>query len=279
MTAHRKTRRAMDGAIEAWRNRMGAWNISRSAADLADVLARHAGATPDRDAMLNRVTEELRTARIAEELRRLSLTAATAEIPGLGRRGVARLASADITCASDLSRPALEAVQGIGERGIVALLLWRDAATAAIDRSLEIEPSAITTAFEELNAVSLAEQERRKHRLNRLADELTAILDAMSVRSALPDGRLSAAIDAYQQAVADLRHLGLAEDQMRIQPTPAAKTFAPKVRRPGGSACPACGGSMVKRWARGGVSPARYFLGCANYPLCTGSRPMKSRKP
>ncbi|WP_374694335.1 restriction endonuclease [Janthinobacterium sp. J1-1] len=38
--------------------------------------------------------------------------------------------------------------------------------------------------------------------------------------------------------------------------------------------CPNCGVIMIRRSARSGRSAGRQFLGCANYPVCCGTRPL-----
>lgn len=38
--------------------------------------------------------------------------------------------------------------------------------------------------------------------------------------------------------------------------------------------CPKCGSIMVRRSARRGGSSGRQFLGCSNYPACSGTRPL-----
>lgn len=38
------------------------------------------------------------------------------------------------------------------------------------------------------------------------------------------------------------------------------------------TACPSCGGQMVRRLAKTGAKRGRFFLGCASYPDCRGTR-------
>ncbi len=276
VSAYRKARRDMDGTIDMWRTRVGAWTVAKAAADLASAAARHDAAAFDQDAALARATAGLIAGKTEEGLRRLPLTAAA--VSGLGDRGVARLASAGIRCAADLSRVKLEAVRGVGERGIATLLLWRDASAIAIERSLTLDPSSIATAFGELRNRADDDRARREHDLSRLAGELDAMLDALAARASASDRQLEAAVAAYRQALADIRHLGLSENDASTAPPHRPPKPVPKARKPGGAACPVCGGSMVKRWARSGPSPGSFFLGCSGYPACNGSRSLKPRR-
>ena len=277
VAAHRKARRDLDRTVDVWRNRVGAWTVAKSAGDLAAALARHDATAFDHDAALLDVTSALHGRLVEEELRRLPLTAAA--VPGLGERGVARLASAGIGCAADLDRAALEAVRGMGERGIVALLLWRDDAVVRIGRSVTPDPSAIAGAFDERRIRSFEDEARREERLVRLAAELDAALDELAVRAGSEDRRLEAVVDAYRRSLSDLRHLGLSEHDAPADQASVAQTSASKPRRSGTAACPVCGGAMSKRWARGGPNPNSFFLGCSNYPACSGSRSLRPRRP
>jgi len=279
MSDHRRAQRNLNGAIEAWRNRVGAWTGARGAADLAAAAAHHDTAAFDDEKVMDGLKRDLRARQIMDELRRLPLTAAV--MPGLGERTVARLAGAGIKYAADISRDALKTVHGIGEKGIVALLLWRDVVTVEAERKTKADPQKIAVAFEDARARQLDEDTRRKRKLTRLAIELDTALDELAARARLPDRRLDAAIVAYQQALADLRHLGLPEHGEGARPAPVQlkSITKPGPPRRGGAGCPVCGSAMVKRWARSGSAPGSSFLGCSAYPACTGSRSLRSRKP
>lgn len=277
VAGHRKARRSMHGALEAWRNRVGAWTVAKSASELA-ALAMHGDAhVIDPGAALSRIEQKLRAQKVENVLRQIPLTAAG--IPGFGERGAARLSAAGIRNAADLTRTALAAVHGMGEKGIVALLLWRDISAVGIEQKTTLDPAEISAACEELQNCARQDEANREQKLMRLADKLHAALDELAVRAKSPDERLLAAVGAYQQALADLTYLGLPEDGHSTAPKPIAQTSHPKTLKGGGTACPLCGGPMVKRWARTGLSPSRFFLGCSAYPSCRGSRPLRSRRP
>ena len=279
LSAYRRTRRALDGAVDAWRNRVGAWTVARSASDLAEAADHYDAATLDGEAALAGVASSLRAGRVEEELSRLPI--APSCIPGLGERGSARLVAAGLRHAGHLSRATLEAVSGVGEKSIVALLLWRDVAAVAAGRRATLEPLALAAESEDLRIRLDSEMELRRRGLDRLASETDAALDALLTRAGLPDSRLEAAVAAHRQATADLRLLGLSEHDIVVGTPPVAtgSNSAPRPRLRPGMGCPVCGGPMVKRWARTGSSPGSLFLGCSAYPACTGSRPLGSRRP
>jgi hypothetical protein len=164
----------------------------------------------------------------------------------------------------------------------VALLLWRDMAAIATGRTTTLDPAAITTAFAELRNRWIEDQARFERKLTRLAGELDTMLDELAVRVGSPDRRLHEALLSYRQASADMRHLGLPDDHASsapaLRPATVPKSVS-KPRKPGGTPCPVCGGSMVKRWARTGPSPGSFFLGCSGYPACNGSRSLRTRRP
>ena len=277
VVAHRRARRAMDNAVDDWRTRIGAWAVASSAAVLeAEALA--SGAVPmDAERALAWVTGRLRGRLVADELGRLPLSAAA--VPGLGERGVARLAAAGITSAADLSRAALEAVHGVGERGIVSLLLWHASTTVAIGRTVRLDPAAIAAGIDDLRRRSLENEAARQRNLSRLSQELHVALDELATRATLPDRHLEEAMRKYQQTRANLRHLGLQEDGTAVPLASSAPKPARKRHGAAGAACPVCGGPMVRRWAKGGASPNSAFLGCSSHPACTGSRPLAPRRP
>jgi hypothetical protein len=57
-----------------------------------------------------------------------------------------------------------------------------------------------------------------------------------------------------------------AEDPAASAPSDAAHAAA--------SACPACGGPMVRRRARRGTHAEQEFYGCSRYPVCQETRPV-----
>lgn len=277
VAAHRKACRAMDNVVDDWRTRIGAWTVARSADVLAAEALGGSAVTMDAERALAWVGDRLRDRMVADELSRLPLSAAA--VPGLGDRGVARLAAAGITRAADLSRAALEAVHGVGERGIVSLLLWRACTAVEIGRTARLDPAAIAAGIDDLRRRSLNKEAARERSLSRLSQELDVALDDLASRAGVPDRRLEEAIRAYQQSRANLRHLGLQEDGTPVLLASTAPKPVVKRHRTAGAACPVCGGPMVRRPVNGGASPNSGFLSCSSHPACTGSRPLAPRRP
>ncbi|MBP2513767.1 topoisomerase DNA-binding C4 zinc finger domain-containing protein [Sphingomonas sp. PvP018] len=277
VATHRRARRAMDNAVDDWRTRIGAWTVARSAEILATEALGSGAMTIDADRAIARVSGRLRDRLVADELSRLPLSAA--RVPGLGDRGVARLAAAGITRAADLSRAALEAVHGVGERGIVSLLLWHACTAVEIGTMVRLDPAAVAAAVEDIRRRSLEKEADRERRLVRLASELDVALDDLASRASLPDRRLEEAMREYQQTRADLHHLGLRKDGTAVPLASNASKPAQKRHGAARAACPVCGGPMVRRWPKSGASSNGSFLGCLSYPACTGARQLKPRTP
>lgn len=68
--------------------------------------------------------------------------------------------------------------------------------------------------------------------------------------------------------------LRLAEGAQRAPPGRAgcAPGAVPSMQAEDGCACPSCGGQMIRRQAKTGPRRGAYFLGCANFPDCKGTR-------
>ena len=65
--------------------------------------------------------------------------------------------------------------------------------------------------------------------------------------------------------------LKLAEG-VQLAPLGRAGIEAPAASAEDSRACPSCGGQMVRRQAKTGARRGGYFLGCANFPDCKGTR-------
>lgn len=285
-TAHLSARRAMECAMDEWRTRIGAWTAHRMAADLAEEMARHADAARVGDVHPGRIAEELRDLHVQRRMADLKLS--DVAVPGLGERGIGRLAAGGITNAGQLSRTSLKKLPGIGERIIASALLWRDETSVAIRRAATVPAAEIAAAEKEASTRRRDHEAASAARIERHADELARALDDVARLASREERHIAEAAAAFDQAVADIRFLGLSD--VASQPVvPAARPSIPtkpagpakpaKPAKSGGASCPTCGGAMVRRWARGGSSPGSYFLGCRAYPACTGSRPLKKRSP
>lgn len=200
----------------------------------------------------------------------------TARITGIGRIGSAKLAESGITTAADLDRLLLDRIPRFGEQSRLMLLLWRDGLAAEIGRNIAPERDRVAAAAEQLREARERETAAERSRLKQLVTRGEAALRSTATRAALPDARVAEAVGAFEQASLDLRHLGWSEQAPASVPRPPpASAPKPSTRAAGG--CPLCGGPMIRRWARGGSAPNRYFLGCASYPSCSGSRALRRR--
>lgn len=177
----------------------------------------------------------------------------------------------------DVSRAALEGVRGLGERGTLALLIWRDEATVEAGRSVRVTETDVGAASRALHARWSGEDARMSARLAGLADALEQELAALAVRAACPDARLSEAAARHRQALTDVCYLRLGTHGASGG-APSTPRSAASSAKASGPACPRCGGAMVKRWARAGSTADSYFLSCAAYPACSGARPLRRRR-
>lgn len=290
-----RARDAMNRELDAWRTRTGAWGAAAAAEQLSQLLrklakieSRHAVERADvvGAAISAHVELELRTAKLA-----------SAGIRGVGPGRLDALAKAGISAAADATRAKLGAVGAIGEAAIVSVLLWRGSVAARAARTCLVSSEAIADARRRIEARQRAELIDIERKLDREARALERLLDDVGTRARRRDPILDAALTEFEEASADLTHLDLpvpvgsggvlAGNASAPAPARGPKTVGGKTtgklksKRNTSAArgCPLCGAPMVKRWARAGTSPNRYFLGCSRYPACTGSRPLRGNRP
>lgn len=270
LDAFTTARRELEKETEAWRNRIGAWSLLRPAAELEAKVARVAATAARRSAEAADVERKVRRTMVEEKLALIPLT--SLNVPGLGKRGVARLAAAGIANAAEVDPVNIRVVAGISERAATALMLWRNATASSIECEVTVRPGDVA-----LEKARMVEEWRREDasigdRMGSMKADLERDIGMLLTRASQPDPRMDEAIARYWQAEADLDHLGIDKPVVKAKRAPSPKT---KIRKGSRTACPDCGGPMVKRWARAGSSPQRYYLGCARYPSCSGSRPIR----
>lgn len=274
--AHAKAQRALNVELDAWRERIGAWAVPRQASEVRMEAERLRDADGRHLTEIARMHHRLSAAMVQTELSRMVI-AEVASAP-IGPRGIERLATAGIRTAGDLELDALIRVRGIGDRGTASLLLWRDMQAVAIARNVAIAPGEVEAASKTLAEEWARRRAIAEERLRRLVRSLDLTVDALAQRAAAADPRLAQAMRDHNQTLLDLSHLGfdaVTNGRVRRPPAPAPKPS--KVRK--GTTCPSCGGPMTRRWARAGSSPNRFFLGCSDYPRCTGTRPLRRKAP
>ncbi len=274
--ARAKAQRALNVELDAWRARIGAWAVPRQASEVRIEAERLRQADSRHQTEIARSHRHLYDAAVENELSRMMI--ADTEAAPIGPRGIERLAAAGIRVVSDLTLDTLSGVRGIGDRGTAALLLWRDMQAIAIARRTTVSPEEVDAASKAMTEEWARRRIIAEERLHRLVCSLDQAVDALRGRAEVGDPRLAKAMHDHAQALLDLSHLGLnvvATKRDRRPVVPAPKPA--KLRK--GTSCPSCGGPMTKRWARGGTSPNRFFLGCSDYPRCTGTRPLRRKSP
>ncbi|MEO9132311.1 MAG: hypothetical protein ABI240_14020 [Sphingomonas sp.] len=276
----------LNAEIDAWRGRVGAWKASNAAQLLSVELSRYKQLERRRAAELAEVAPRLRAAQVRHKL--ASIPLASARIAGIGARRLAALSVAGIITAADVSRQSLEALRGLGERAIVAMILWRDALAVHTGRQAIIPAADVAAASSIIDQKYQLKLRICEKTLDRMVRELEHTLDDVASKAWQRDADLDAARFAFDQAAMDLRFLGLSK------PSPPAaghavhimaalsKTRAhanTRAKAKAGKNCPKCGGAMIKRWPRVGTRATQPFLGCVKYPACSGSRRTRKAKP
>lgn len=273
-------------AMNDWRTRLGVWDISQLIDDLRGDLAKL-----DRIALHRPVLLAQASASLIERETRAKLSTVPirgTRIPGIGNALFDRLGAEGIISVADVTRARLEAVNGIGESRIVALLFCRDALAVAVQRAVSDSDQVGRMASAERMVDDLSAKIRTSVQARIAA--LDTIVARIRKRVWLVDVPLQDAFRARDQAEADLKYLGIDEAALRRFATPpmsaptsparATKSKSKKPKKPA-QTCPRCGAPMVKRWSNGAAGQGRLFRGCSTYPRCSGSRPIHnmSAKP
>lgn len=288
-----RKRDRLSDEIDAWRGRVGAWKAARSAAVLADELRGFEQLQHRQAAALAEVEPRLRSDQIIREL--AAIPVSSAKVPGIGKRRLATMSAAGISSAADISRPALMKLKGVGDRAIIALILWRDALAVDTGRRVTLAAEQIAAASAVVRGKYRPKIIAAEHNLHRLVSVLERALDDVVARSRLPDPELESAEAAFDQAQFDQRFLDLTASAPVISDQAAflaalnapriTTTHKPKSRATArtktkanantSAGCPLCGSHMLKRWTRSGS----LFFGCVNHPSCQGSRHARKAKP
>lgn len=258
--------------------------MERSAKLLSEELNRFEQLQREQATALTEVEARLRSTRIISELAAVPLT--DARIRGIGQRRLAAMVRAGIASAADIARPPLMKLEGVGERAIVALVLWRDTLAVETGRRVTLTADEIAAASARTEQAYRPKVIAAQQTLHRIASGLERALDDLAAKARERDTDLEHAKAKFDQAAYDLTFLGLSarvsaiNDQATFEATLAAERVqqtTAKVRptKRASAGCPICGSPMIKRWTRTG-SP---FLGCMKHPSCNGSRPLRKGKP
>jgi len=274
LRSYQRARDGMDSVLDSWRGRIGAWAANKAAALLADDFLLLQRATQQGSITLAQVEAGLREQQIENELKRVLLS--DAAIAGVGRRRLATLAAVGIVSAADIHRTALERIPAIGEQVTINLIIWRDGMRADFDRRIVVDPVALEQASTTIREKAREGAAAIKQTLIRKAGKLDRALDDVVKLTQVRDPLIEAAVKSVNRAKAELRHLGLEVPRgWSTKPDTVVAKSNSIGKKAKGPLCPLCGRGMVKRWARAGSSPNRYFFGCAAYPRCSGSRPIR----
>ena len=274
----------LSAVLDSWRSRVGAWKAHQAAELLAEELRRHDRIALRQAGELSEIEPRLTAERVGIELEATRL--ARASINGVGPQRIDILSACGMVTAADLSRGSLEALDGVGERTIVALLLWRDALAVSVGRRVMVSPDEVAAIGAEARRRHRAEIAASERILDAMARELERAIADLTVMAGRRDAELEEAGLAFGRTAAELRRLGPISPPSGAAPVDvvsalkvatAALSSSAKRKRRGG--CPRCGAAMVKRWAGSGAASNRPFMGCTSFPGCTGTRPLRRRKP
>ncbi|WP_206365643.1 helix-hairpin-helix domain-containing protein [Sphingomonas sp. AAP5] len=272
-------------ALARWRMQIGVWEVTRLLEQVKGSVAKLERFENRRAFLLSIAVAQSVQLRVTGVLAGHPLTGS--RVPGVGAALIVTLARHDVVNVADLARDRLAAITGVGEKRILALLLWRDGLSVAAEK--EIRRSA--RRLEEIRIEAAAKVVNHRVALERSVRiglaELKNTIDLVYERASRTDTALAAALRARDQAKADVALIGSAPtalspaNRMIQQPASATITKSRKSKKGGGSAkpgkiCPCCGGPMVKRW--GGANGGKAFhYGCSAYPSCKGVRAAPGR--
>jgi Topoisomerase DNA binding C4 zinc finger len=214
----------------------------------------------------------------------------------------AALRSYGIESAADVAQGKVLAVPGFGSINSRPLLEWRQ----ELEKKFvyDPQPNAVDQAvLGKIRADTLQKAAHLRHELSMGAKELWKAVHACEHMRKTADPVISRLEATRNQIKADFAFLGIplparppkparipaaslrSAAPTRPPPPPRRQTVVSPVASPtttirintgGGStpSCPSCSKRMVVRTARHGRRRGRKFWGCAQYPLCRGTRPI-----
>lgn len=274
---------AMLEAIDDWRRRIGLVEMHDLRQSLADAKARLENMPADEQRRIAEHEATRRDSQLHNYLETFPIW--RAKIQGIGPAKVAALSSYGIDTAADVVIGRIVNVPGFGEVSAQPLLQWRRKLEARFVFRAQLLPTEIQEK-QRIRQSCASQAAQFRTALLKGASDLQRATATMQARAKSPDPAISRAHAKREQARVDLKYLGLPEPKVvvRAASKPAARQMPSATPRyttaqsnrsatpAAGAACPTCGGRMVKRLARRGRNPGRYFLGCAAYPRCTGTR-------
>lgn len=276
---HDAAERAAVRALDAWRTRLGVWDVAKLTDRLRRSVDRFERIEADRPKAITHVAAQIATKMAVDLLAQESIE--TARIPGLGTALKNHLAAHGIVSAADISRPALAAIGGIGEARIVSLLFWAEALTIhAEERASTVNRDKV---LDSATAALARYQQALRHQIHALCAEIDTRVARVRKAVWLVDRDLESALAARDQARVDLDHLGLTGlDLSSHFAIAAAKRPAPKPKKASKKrakmACPKCRSAMTLRWGPPVSGRRSLFYGCTAYPRCTATVAFKGKK-
>ena len=288
---HAAARVAAVQALDAWRTRLGIWDICKLSGMLQESLAA-------RDLIavrLPRLLEQASAHCLAEEVLEVMRTKAiaTAQVAGIGSGLRMLLAKHGIRTAAEIARGSLAAVPGLGETRIVALLLWRNGVAVEAEQAIAqaSASSRMAAAAARVDAQVAQLEASIRDRIANLENRVAKV----QKRASQFDPAVQATLAEYDQAAADLACLGIdcnasiavpTSGMSPAPPPPPRLKSKPKGKRkagagstkPAAKTCPSCAAPMVERWAQSGKPGRSLVLGCSTYPRCNGTRPLRKKR-
>lgn len=282
---HQAARIAALKALDTWKSSIGIWDVCRIVSGMADDLKALNRLYLDRPQLLAKARANWVAEKTTEMLRSHRL--AIASIPGIGDRVRAHLINHGIITAANVTRAHLDALPGLGDARIFALLLWRETLALEAERAVLKSGRADT----DMEARAHVARDKRVHQaetdLRARAEDLRQRVAKVLQRASLVDRNLHDAMCARDQAATDLAYLGIAAAvpaalAAKISPAPAARKAKAKPKTSGtkgkANPCPLCGAPMIKRWGSPAPGGSSMFRGCSTYPKCRGTRRIRKKK-
>jgi DNA-binding helix-hairpin-helix protein with protein kinase domain len=256
--------------LDRWRKSLGIARISTLRQALETTIVEYRKLPTERSASITSLAIERKQKQLYNFLDQLLIK--NAAISGIGAAKKVTLASFGIETAADVTYQAVTSISGFGSVTASSLVAWR----AQQERRFVYNPAPSHADKQAELQIEVAHAAKRNALARGLIDglgELQTLAANVTAQLNSASSTLSKIAIEKTQLEVDLAYLGVIKPsktsgaRMTTAHFTTAQTSTTSI-----PSCPRCGGQMVRRTARRGMSRGRGFWGCSRYPVCKGTR-------
>ena len=296
--AYEEAAAAFQSEVQNWHSRIGVYAFLKLKNELLETKNSFRIINAEKETLIQNYKKNRYEKQLLAYLDRFAIV--DANLKGIGPAKLATLSSYGIDTAADISRSRILNLPGFGEINSKPLIEWRVKKEKSFVYNQTINEGDKT----EIAKISY-ECDKKLLEIKRKITESLLLLKRykLQIEQACQkeDIKVSAAKTSLEQALVDLKHLGVAPPvfsqivstsaTIKNQVNTSQKTYSainatntttsnprPIGYKPSGSTttptCHLCGSSMTKRLAKRGRNAGNYFWGCTRYPRCKGTKPI-----